>query len=118
MIPRKPIEKIGLIARRKIIENPKAATFIKQLVKYLKGKKKEVHLDSHTCEVIHAKDSCKKQDLLKKMDMVITLGGDGTLLKTARAVSRKRVLILGVNLGNLGFLTECTPDKTFACLDG
>ncbi len=117
MIPRKPIQKIGLIARRKIIEKKEAAEFIKQLVKYLKDKKKEVYLDPHTCEAIEAKESYKKQQLLKDMDMVITLGGDGTLLKTARAVSRKRVLILGVNLGNLGFLTECTPDKTFAALD-
>lgn len=117
MIPRKPLEKIGLIARRKIIENKQATAFIKQLVKYLKGKKKKLFLDPHTCEAINGKEHCRKEQLLKDMDMVITLGGDGTLLKTARAVSRRRVLILGVNLGNLGFLTECTPEKAFACLD-
>ena len=117
MIPRKPIHKIGLIARRNISEKPQAAVFIKQLVKYLKDHKKEVFLDPHCAAIAKSKTHYKKVYLLKSMDMVITLGGDGTLLKTARCVSRKRVLILGVNLGNLGFLTECTPEKTFACLD-
>lgn len=117
MIPRKPIHKIGLIARRNIFEKPQAAAFIKQLIEYLKKNKREIHLDPHCAAIAKSKTHSKKDRLLKEMDMVITLGGDGTLLKTARCVSRKRVLILGVNLGNLGFLTECPPEKTFACLD-
>jgi NAD+ kinase len=42
----------------------------------------------------------------KKLDFIISLGGDGTLLGTAREVAKNNLPILGVNIGNLGFLTE------------
>lgn len=43
---------------------------------------------------------------IKKLDMIIVLGGDGTILNTARNVSKFNVPILGINIGNLGFLAE------------
>lgn len=43
-------------------------------------------------------------------DLVITLGGDGSLLRAARMAASHRALLFGVNLGRLGFLSECTPD--------
>jgi NAD+ kinase len=45
------------------------------------------------------------------MDLVIVLGGDGTMLAVARAVSPKGVPLLGINLGRLGFLTELDTDE-------
>ena len=58
----------------------------------------------------------------RKLDLVISLGGDGTLLRAARAVVGKGIPILGVNLGRLGFLTAL-PDAELeaglaAVLDG
>ncbi len=44
------------------------------------------------------------------IDLVISLGGDGTLLRTARLVFGRRVPVLGINLGNLGFLTSISRD--------
>lgn len=117
MISRKPIEKVGLIARKNIADNATAVVFIKNLVDYLEKNNKKVLFDNNVCKIFNQESGCKKEELLKDADLVMTLGGDGTLLKTGRCVSRKRVLILGVNLGTLGFLTECTPDKTIACLD-
>lgn len=50
------------------------------------------------------------------MDMVIVLGGDGTLLHIAERAARHGIPVLGINLGNLGFLTELAEDETFAVL--
>jgi NAD+ kinase len=51
------------------------------------------------------------------MDVVIVLGGDGTLLHVAWEASRYQVPVLGVNLGNLGFLTEVAADEMFQALE-
>ena len=48
---------------------------------------------------------------LSKTDMIIVLGGDGTMLLAARLFSKYGVPLLGVNLGRLGFLTELMPDE-------
>lgn len=50
------------------------------------------------------------------LDVLITLGGDGTLLRGARLLEGKQVPILGVNLGHLGFLTCCPADQLTAAL--
>jgi NAD+ kinase len=49
--------------------------------------------------------------LLNTSDIIISLGGDGTFLNTARLVGRKQIPILGVNLGNLGFMAEVSPEE-------
>ena len=49
--------------------------------------------------------------LLKKSDILVSIGGDGTFLNTARIVGDKNIPILGVNLGSLGFMAEVTPKE-------
>ena len=44
-------------------------------------------------------------------DLVVSLGGDGTLLRGARAVIGSQVPVVGVNMGNLGFLTSISADR-------
>ncbi len=51
------------------------------------------------------------------LDMIIVLGGDGTLLHIAENAARHAIPVLGINLGNLGFLTELTEDETFQALE-
>jgi NAD+ kinase len=51
------------------------------------------------------------------IDALLTLGGDGTLLRGARLIASHQVPILGVNLGRLGFLTCCGPDQLVDALD-
>lgn len=50
-------------------------------------------------------------DIASHADIVISLGGDGTILATARALGKSEVPILGINLGSLGFLTQLTPEN-------
>jgi NAD+ kinase len=55
--------------------------------------------------------------LSKQIDLIISIGGDGTLLTAARRVAGEAVPILGVNLGRLGFLTDISPDQTIAAVN-
>lgn len=50
-------------------------------------------------------------DFAKGLDLAISLGGDGTMLRTVRLLDGADVRILGVNFGDLGYLTVCEPDQ-------
>lgn len=68
-------------------------------------------LDSFICEELtplvgHKEKSLSREELGKTSDVLISLGGDGTMLASARAVGQHQTPILGINLGGVGFLTE------------
>lgn len=67
--------------------------------------------DSFICEELtplvgHEEKSLSRAELGKESDVLISLGGDGTMLASARAVGEHQTPILGINLGGVGFLTE------------
>lgn len=110
----KTIDKVAIITKRNIITR-KDDVF--ELVKYLKKKGKEVFFDNNSAALMKNELGHKKEKLLKEVDMAVCLGGDGTLLKTARRMGQKKVPVLGVNMGTLGFLTETVPEKMYGALD-
>lgn len=55
-------------------------------------------------------------EITPDLDIIIVLGGDGTLLHIAEEAARHAIPVLGINLGNLGFLTELTESETFTAL--
>jgi NAD+ kinase len=57
------------------------------------------------------------QELVSKADLVVVMGGDGTLIHAARLLKGRPVPILGVNLGSLGFMTEIPSAETFTLMD-
>ncbi len=59
----------------------------------------------------------RESDLPRRCDMLIALGGDGTMLAAARLIGEQEKPILGVNLGKLGFLAEVSVGELQKCLD-
>ncbi len=65
---------------------------------------------------------CSEEEILEKADIIVTFGGDGTILSTVQSVGERQIPILGVNLGGLGFLADTPPeiflDHIMACTEG
>ena len=97
-------------------EQPQAAATVRGLVKWLAERDLPVVLDEDAAAVV-GRPGTARDVLAGQVDLVVVLGGDGTLLSVARQVGSRPVPILGVNLGTLGFLTEITLDELFAVLE-
>lgn len=107
------MRKIGIIAKG---NKPEAIQVVKELVGWLKDRKVECFVDPDIAKAV-SHPALDKQDMAGAVEMVVVLGGDGTLLAAARALQKKQVPILGVNLGGLGFLTEITLTELYPMLE-
>src|SRR5271169_2521442 len=88
------------------------ATVVPPLIAWLHERKIEVHVDVETQGCVELNVPCiARESMGEKVDLLIVLGGDGTLLSAARALHGHDVPILAVNLGALGFLTSVTLDE-------
>lgn len=111
MKAKKPLnfQQIALVGRSKLGTHTE---FLQELKTFLEAKGSNVSWDSNLSAVYGTEKEQSICEMLKKADLVITLGGDGTVLKAAHDwPKRKDLLLLGVNLGNLGFLTESTTER-------
>jgi NAD+ kinase len=105
------MNRIGIVAKR---NKPEAATIANHLVEWLRTKKINVY---HPTLSEGDWKSVGREEIPSDLEMIIVLGGDGTLLSVARQVWDKNIPILGVNLGGLGFLTEITLDELYPVLE-
>ncbi|MBI3811331.1 MAG: NAD(+)/NADH kinase [Nitrospirae bacterium] len=109
------MKKIGIIAKPQNTHAVKK--ILDELLPWLARQGKEAIMDSDTASVAGLASPHRKSKVPSLVEMVIVLGGDGTLLSVARVVEGKDVPILGVNLGGLGFLTEVAVDELFGTLE-
>jgi NAD+ kinase len=108
------MKNIGIVAKR---NQPKAIALARRLVTWLRRRRRTVLLEAEVAKALHLADGVSKQEMMARADLVIVLGGDGTLLSVARHSGTRRVPVLGVNLGGLGFLTDVRPEEIFPALE-
>ena len=94
------------------------SSMVPPLAQWLRARNIDVFVDLETESCIHSSfPALAREALGQKVDLIIVLGGDGTLLAAARALHGQNVPILAVNLGGLGFLTSSTLDELYPLLE-
>ena len=105
-----PFKRVGVTGRqgRSHIE-----TTLQRLTDFLQQRGIDVLLDESIAGLLpgHSFNTCARVEMGKCCDLVIVIGGDGSLLGAARDMVPHGVPLLGVNLGRLGFLTDILPDE-------
>ena len=99
-------------------QKPELAGILRDLIAWLEARNYHYLLDPDSAAYVAGADPIPRFDLPKhKPNLVIVLGGDGTLLAAARAFARTTTPILSVNLGSLGFLTEIPLSELYSTLE-
>ncbi len=99
-------------------QKPEVAGILRDLIAWLEARHYNYLLDPDSAAYLGAPNPIARVDLPKyKPNLVIVLGGDGTLLAAARAFARTTTPILSVNLGSLGFLTEIPLSDLYSTLE-
>jgi NAD+ kinase len=96
---------------------PEVDRILEDLLGYFSKRKIECVLEDVAARKIGAGNGLPRQKIPASSDLVIVLGGDGTLLSVAHIAARAGVPVMGVNLGRLGFLTEIRVDEMLPTLD-
>jgi NAD+ kinase len=108
------VHQVGIIGKRNSAE---AVVVVRSLVDWFGDRKVEVFVEEEMVGAVGTVCPWPDSEISTPLDLVVVLGGDGTLLSAIRRIGESEVPILGVNLGGLGFLTEITRDELFPVLE-
>ncbi|HVH55334.1 MAG TPA: NAD(+)/NADH kinase [Vicinamibacterales bacterium] len=113
------ITRVGIVAKARLAE---AAGVIAEVAGWLEARHVRPVFDAETAVLVglpRERPTCSRDDIPKHCDLVVVLGGDGTLIGMAGRVANAgvEIPILGVNFGSLGFLTEITLPELFPSLE-
>src|SRR5215475_4997886 len=110
------MKRIGIVAKT---DRDEARTVVPELLQWAHKRGLQPLCDKETAAICPdvAVATARKPDLPGQVDLLLVLGGDGTLLAMARLVGDLGVPILGVNLGGLGFLAALTVEELFPALE-
>ncbi len=110
----KKIERVGFVIKP---HAPDIEKILAELIDYLEKRGMECCLEESAAEKLKRGKGIIREELPEKVNLVVVLGGDGTLLSIAHLAAEKDVPVLGVNLGKLGFLTEVPLEEMYLTLD-
>lgn len=113
------MKRFGIYAKS---SHPDAVRVAGEVVDWLLARGQEVFLEEALARQLPGMGPGYERKIIPALvDLIVVLGGDGTLISVARQIARQdcdtEVPILGVNLGSLGFLTEITREEMFPCLE-
>lgn len=108
------IETVGIISKPKIAEAPE---IVCGLLEWLEKRGVECRCDRQTAEYAGDRPYFSREELPEGTDLIIVLGGDGTLLSAARVVAGCNIPLFAVNLGHLGFLTAIRVEELYPELE-
>jgi NAD+ kinase len=108
------MKRVGVFAKR---NHPEAVEIAREVTAWLQERGIEVFHDKALAEDLGTIQGYPGGSIPAMVNLIVVLGGDGTLISVARKVGDLRTPILGVNLGSLGFLTEITLTEIFPVLD-
>ena len=110
---KKVFKSVGLVAR---CDKKQAFELAKGLADYLSNKGIEVYIESTIAKKVNAPARTVQLKNMKT-DLIITIGGDGTILRTCLSVPEPEPPILAINMGVRGFLTEVEPKEACKAVD-
>jgi NAD+ kinase len=97
---------------------PEVAQILPDLLAWLRTQRYKIIFDSETARYGDGEEEIQRSEMAARhLDLIVVLGGDGTLLSAVRATAASHAPLLGVNLGSLGFLTDVPLSALFAMLD-
>lgn len=108
------VDAVGILSKP---SSSKAAALIPGLIEWLQARGIQVRYDGETAGYLSMTDGLSRAEVPEGCQLVIVLGGDGTLLSGARAVAGREIPLFAVNLGNLGFLTAIPVEELYPELE-
>jgi NAD+ kinase len=108
------IDRVGFVIKA---HAPEAHSILVDLIDYFSSKKIDCVLEDVAAAKLGRNDGVNRENIPAKVDLIVVLGGDGTLLSIAHVAAQEEVPVVGINLGALGFLTEVPQDEMFLTLD-
>src|SRR5580693_1774091 len=111
-----PVRACALVGR---FVDPRVAESVSTLLSHLKERQIRVLVgeDAVFAGEVTGVERMPEKEIGKHIDLIIAIGGDGTLLYAAGLVARDKVPLLGINRGRLGFLTDVLPQDMLSGVD-
>jgi len=106
-------KKVGIVSR---VDRKKALQLVDKMVSHIEAKGLSVMLDPRLTKHIKRLDLAKPLEKMRA-DLVITIGGDGTILRTCLQLPKPEPPILAINMGVRGFLAEVRPEDALKAVD-
>jgi NAD+ kinase len=108
------IKKVGIIAN---IAKESSPDYVIRFREWLMKQGLEIYFEEEIAQKVSENTGLGMNKLASQTDLLVVFGGDGTLLRTARAVKEFNIPIVGINLGGFGYLTEINLNELYSAFE-